>query len=130
MSTSTKAFSQRSSVLTPDRMARIFRASGISVMSYQETVHRSRARFRVFNGGRRLGKSKLGGHEMFAQMVVPESYGWIVGPTMDLSPPVESRNESSSSNSRTVRFLNVGLKRTQTSSSERDLISSFLQRPL
>jgi len=54
-------------------------------MSYQETVHRSRARFRVFNGGRRLGKSKLGGHEMFAQMVVPESYGWIVGPTMDLA---------------------------------------------
>lgn len=66
-------------------MAAIFRSSGIQVLPYQETVHRSSARFRVLNGGRRIGKSKLGGHEAFAQLVIPGSYIWIVGPTMDLA---------------------------------------------
>lgn len=66
-------------------MASIFRSSGIQVLPYQEVVHRSRARFRVFNGGRRIGKSKLGGHEAYAQCVIPGSYVWIVGPTMDLA---------------------------------------------
>lgn len=66
-------------------MGKIFRSTGISVFDYQAKVHRSDARFRVFNGGRRIGKSKLGGHEAFAQCVIPGSYIWIVGPTMDLA---------------------------------------------
>lgn len=39
----------------------------------------------MVDGGRRIGKSKLGGHEIIAQAVIPESYIWIVGPTMDLA---------------------------------------------
>src|SRR3972149_3111215 len=77
--------SSRTSLLTPARMSRIFRSTGIQVLPYQEVVHRSPARFRVFNGGRRIGKSKLGGHEAFAQCVIPGSFIWIVGPTMDLA---------------------------------------------
>lgn len=37
------------------------------------------------DGGRRIGKSVLGGREAYAQMVIPGSYVWIVGPTMDLA---------------------------------------------
>lgn len=53
--------------------------------SYQAEVHRSTSRFRVVNGGRRIGKSVLGGREAFAQCVIPGSYIWVVGPTMDLA---------------------------------------------
>lgn len=48
-------------------------------------MHQSEARFRVVCGGRRIGKSVLGGREVFAQAVIPDSYIWIVGPTMDLA---------------------------------------------
>lgn len=48
-------------------------------------MHQSEARFRVVDGGRRIGKSVLGGREVFAQAVIPDSYIWIVGPTMDLA---------------------------------------------
>lgn len=54
-------------------------------LPYQVLVHQSKARFRVVNGGRRIGKSVLGGREAFAQMCIPGSYVWIVGPTMDLA---------------------------------------------
>jgi hypothetical protein len=37
------------------------------------------------DGGRRIGKSVLGGREAFCQAVIPGSYIWIVGPTMDLA---------------------------------------------
>lgn len=57
----------------------------MTVFDYQAKVHRSNARFRVVDGGRRIGKSKLGGREAFAQAVIPDSYIWIVGPTMDLA---------------------------------------------
>jgi Terminase large subunit, T4likevirus-type, N-terminal len=52
---------------------------------YQEVVHRSKARFRVVDGGRRIGKSVIGGREASAQLIIPESYVWVVGPTMDLA---------------------------------------------
>jgi terminase large subunit-like protein len=48
-------------------------------------IHRSEARFRVVDGGRRIGKSVIGGREAFAQLVIPGSIVWIVGPTMDLA---------------------------------------------
>ena len=37
------------------------------------------------DGGRRIGKSVLGGREAFCQAMIPGSYIWIVGPTMDLA---------------------------------------------
>lgn len=52
---------------------------------YQAEIHRSEKRFRVVDGGRRIGKSKLGGREATAQLVIPKSYVWVVGPTMDLA---------------------------------------------
>lgn len=54
-------------------------------MPYQAEIHRSKARFRIVDGGRRIGKSVLGGREAYAQLVIPGSYVWIVGPTMDLA---------------------------------------------
>lgn len=55
------------------------------MFDYQAEIHQSKARFRVVCGGRRIGKSVIGGRESFAQMVIPDSYVWIVGPTMDLA---------------------------------------------
>lgn len=52
---------------------------------YQTEIHRAEERFRLVCGGRRIGKSVLGGREGFAQLTVPESMVWIVGPTMDLA---------------------------------------------
>lgn len=57
----------------------------MTVFDYQEPIHRSDARFRVVDGGRRIGKSKMGGREIVAQATIPDSYIWIVGPTMDLA---------------------------------------------
>jgi len=66
-------------------MAAIFRSTNLIAFNYQAEIHQSRKRFRVVNGGRRIGKSKLGGREAFAQCVIPGSYVWVVGPTMDLA---------------------------------------------
>ncbi len=52
---------------------------------YQAEVHSATERFRVFVGGRRLGKSLTGGREAFAQLCIPESRVWIAAPTMDLA---------------------------------------------
>jgi hypothetical protein len=57
----------------------------LTVLPYQREIHSSNARFRLVDGGRRVGKSKMGGREIFAQMVIPGSYCWVVGPTMDLA---------------------------------------------
>lgn len=54
-------------------------------MPYQAEIHRSKARFRIVDGGRRIGKSVLGGREAYAQLIIPGSYVWVVGPTMDLA---------------------------------------------
>src|SRR3954463_8136801 len=75
----------RSSLLTPTVKARIFRATGIKAFDYQVEIHKSEARFRVVDGGRRIGKSRLGGHEAFAQCIIPGSMVWVVGPTQDLA---------------------------------------------
>jgi hypothetical protein len=75
----------RSSLLTPKVKAKIFRATGIQVFDYQAEIHKSNARFRVVDGGRRIGKSRLGGHEAFAQCIIPGSMVWVVGPTQDLA---------------------------------------------
>lgn len=48
-------------------------------------IHQSTARFRVVVGGRRIGKSVLGGREAFAQACIPGSWIWILGPNMDLA---------------------------------------------
>lgn len=58
---------------------------GLKTFSYQAEIHRSEARFRVVNGGRRTGKSVMGGREATAQLMIPGSYVWIVGPTQDLA---------------------------------------------
>lgn len=57
----------------------------MTTFEYQAKIHQSEARFRLVNGGRRIGKSVIGGRETVAQAVVPESYIWILGPTMDLA---------------------------------------------
>jgi len=57
----------------------------LTVLPAQAAIHRSSARFRVVDAGRRFGKSLLGGREVFAQAVIPDSYIWIVGPTLDLA---------------------------------------------
>lgn len=57
----------------------------MTVFPYQAGIHRSDKRFRLVDGGRRIGKSVIGGREVFTQAVVPGSWIWIVGPTMDLA---------------------------------------------
>lgn len=50
----------------------------------QWSAHRSTARFRVANCGRRWGKSTWAAHEMTLKMFTPETVNWIVGPTYTL----------------------------------------------
>lgn len=51
----------------------------------QLKLHRSRARFRVLDCGRRWGKSTSGPHEQVPKMLTRKpTLGWIVAPTYDL----------------------------------------------
>src|SRR4051812_26298801 len=85
MLTTTIPSSKRSLLLTPERRARIFQLLNLKVLPFQAQIHRSSSRFRLVNGGRRVGKSVMGGREAAIQLIIPESYVWIVGPTMDLA---------------------------------------------
>lgn len=57
----------------------------MKTFDYQAEIHRNNARFRLLCGGRRLGKSVMGGREAVAQLMIPGSWVWLVGPTMDLA---------------------------------------------
>lgn len=78
-------------MLTPAMKAEIFRSTvdrqGLPMLSYphQAAVHSARARFQVWDWGRRAGKSETGGREAHCQLVIPESRVWVAGPTMDLA---------------------------------------------
>lgn len=50
----------------------------------QWAAHKSNARFRTACCGRRWGKSLWAGHEMTAQMFIPETINWIVAPKYTL----------------------------------------------
>jgi hypothetical protein len=50
----------------------------------QLSYHSSTARFRVPCCGRRYGKSTMAGADRVADLFMPGTYGWIVGPTYDL----------------------------------------------
>lgn len=50
----------------------------------QRQYHASNARFRMPNCGRRYGKSTMAGTDRLADMFIPNTIGWIVGPTYDL----------------------------------------------
>jgi hypothetical protein len=70
---------------TPEAKAEVFRSLGLEVFPWQATEHSRTERFLIWDCGRRAGKSKAGGREAFLQCMVPESYVWIVAPTMDLA---------------------------------------------
>lgn len=56
-----------------------------AAIPWQRPFHQSTARFRVAACGRRVGKTIAGAREAFMQLLVPDSWGWIVAPTMDLA---------------------------------------------
>jgi hypothetical protein len=51
---------------------------------YQDSIHRSDARFVIPCCGRRFGKTEAVGHEITYRAFMPESYIWIIGPTYKL----------------------------------------------
>lgn len=50
----------------------------------QQLFHDSKARFKIPTCGRRFGKSVMAGHEFTANMFIPNTRWWIVGPTYSL----------------------------------------------
>lgn len=57
-----------------------FEKVGYKPHEYQWLYHNSRARFRTACCGRRFGKTQMVGHDLAADMFVPDQYYWIVGP--------------------------------------------------
>lgn len=51
----------------------------------QQLVHDSESRYKIPCCGRRWGKSQVAGHEFTANMFVPDTRWWIVGPTYALA---------------------------------------------
>lgn len=69
--------------------ARLFDTLGYTPHRGQRTLHRSRARHRVNDAGRRFGKSVMGGHELTLEAIASYHMSnqdrrfWIVGPNYD-----------------------------------------------
>ena len=61
-----------------------FNAIGYTPHAGQELFHKSAARFRLANCGRRFGKSKMSGTDAETRLLKPNNHQWIVGPTYDL----------------------------------------------
>jgi hypothetical protein len=58
-----------------------FEKVGYKPHDSQWPYHNSTARFRIPCCGRRFGKTQMVGHDLAADMFIPESYYWIVGTT-------------------------------------------------
>lgn len=64
---------------------KLFKFLGYQSHPGQQEVHDSVARFRTAVCGRRWGKSLMAAHEALAEMIKPDSRGWVVAPTYDLA---------------------------------------------
>jgi hypothetical protein len=58
-----------------------FEKVGYSPHDLQWPYHNSSARFRIPCCGRRFGKTQMVGHDLAADMFIPDTYNWIVGTT-------------------------------------------------
>lgn len=63
---------------------RLFQMVGYKPHPVQQQFHESQARFRVACCGRRMGKSTMAARDREASLLLPNTRGWIVGPTYDL----------------------------------------------
>jgi hypothetical protein len=61
-----------------------FQKIGYEPHEAQLLYHRSQARFRLPNCGRRFGKSTMAGRDLEPKLFLPDKLFWIVGPTYDL----------------------------------------------
>lgn len=61
-----------------------FKKVGYTPMPHQQEFHNSKARFRCAVCGRRTGKSTMVARDKEATLLLPNTLGWIVGPTYDL----------------------------------------------
>lgn len=64
--------------------AELFSMLSYEPMEHQKKFHSAAQRFRVAVCGRRAGKTAMAGNDRVANLLVPDSLGWIVGPTYDL----------------------------------------------
>lgn len=67
--------------------AALFESLGYQPHAGQIPIHRSKARFRVVSCGVRFGKTTAAAYECIAELMAPrpDSIGWVVAPTYDLS---------------------------------------------
>ena len=63
---------------------KLFELLSYSPMQHQQLYHKTTQRFRVVVCGRRTGKTVMAGNDRIGNLLVPNSLGWIVGPTYDL----------------------------------------------
>jgi hypothetical protein len=61
-----------------------FKTIGYKPHEQQWLYHKSRARFRLPNCGRRFGKSTMAGRDLEPKLFAPKKTFWIIGPTYDL----------------------------------------------
>jgi len=64
--------------------AELFKQLGYTPMEHQWGFHNAPQRFRVAVCGRRAGKTEMAGNDRIGNLLVPNTLGWIVGPTYDL----------------------------------------------
>jgi hypothetical protein len=57
-----------------------FEKVGYNPHEHQWLYHNSNARFRIACCGRRFGKTNMVGHDLAADMFIPDQWYWIVGP--------------------------------------------------
>lgn len=66
-------------------IVKMLRDINVPVSDIQQKFIESSARFKVFRAARRVGKSKTAADASMAQILLPNTRGWIVGPTYDLA---------------------------------------------
>jgi len=63
----------------------LFEMLGYKPMGHQWEFHNCKKRFRCAVCGRRAGKTSMVAYDRVANLLVPKTQGWIIGPTYDLS---------------------------------------------
>lgn len=64
--------------------AALFKLLDYTPMEHQWKFHNAGKRFRCAVCGRRAGKTNMVGNDRIADLLIPKTLGWIVGPTYDL----------------------------------------------
>jgi|SRR3990172_4159421 len=64
---------------------RLLKDLDLQTNDFQDEVNSSNARFKIVRAARRIGKSYVAAKDVLADVLTPNTRGWIVGPSYDLA---------------------------------------------